>query len=215
MRCSIYQDRWDKRNYETYAEHYIRYASMASMLNPPLSEEDLVGAMVSIFLPEVQNGIICGNLKTTQEALAFLSKIQALEVTRQQHRRPRRDYEERDAKAKPSRGRTDDAANREDRDNAETRNVRRIRSPRDHTDSRRQSPRRFGRNRESSSWERSRWPERHSLKPRAQDFEPRANNREGVTNPPGRGQDPGHGDVLNAAGMYVMVCVRSHVRLCV
>ena len=33
--CSIYQDRWDRRNEETYAEHYIRYASMVSMLDPP------------------------------------------------------------------------------------------------------------------------------------------------------------------------------------
>jgi len=37
IRSSIYQDRWDKRSDETYAEHYIRYASMSSMLNPPMS----------------------------------------------------------------------------------------------------------------------------------------------------------------------------------
>jgi len=41
IRCSIYQDHWDRRSEETYAEHYIRFASMISMLDPPLSEEDL------------------------------------------------------------------------------------------------------------------------------------------------------------------------------
>ena len=95
-------------------------------------------------------------------------------------------------------GRTDDAANREGRGNPQTRNARYVRSQRDRTDSRRQSPRRFGRNGESSGWGRSRWQDRQSLNPRAQDFEPQTSNREGVTNPSGRGQDPGHGEALNA-----------------
>jgi hypothetical protein len=47
IRCSICQDRCDRRIDETCAEHYIRCASMVSMLDPPLSEEDLVGAMMS------------------------------------------------------------------------------------------------------------------------------------------------------------------------
>jgi hypothetical protein len=70
---------------ESYAENYIRYASQASMLNPPLSEEDLAGAMVGHFLPEIQNGMICANLKTTQDAIAHLGNMQALEVTRAEH----------------------------------------------------------------------------------------------------------------------------------
>jgi hypothetical protein len=44
-----------------HAEHYIFYAGMASMLNPPMSE-DLVGAMMGHFPPEVQNGMVYGNL---------------------------------------------------------------------------------------------------------------------------------------------------------
>jgi hypothetical protein len=47
IRCSSYQDRWDRQNDETYAEHYIRFASTASMLNPPLSDEYLFGAIIS------------------------------------------------------------------------------------------------------------------------------------------------------------------------
>jgi hypothetical protein len=71
------------------------------MLNPPLSEEDLAGAMVGHFPPEVQNGMICGNLKTTQDALAYLSNLQALEIMREHMRRPRRDYDERDTNTRP------------------------------------------------------------------------------------------------------------------
>jgi hypothetical protein len=57
--------------------------------------------MVGHFLPEVQNGMICGNLKTNQDALPYLGNMQALEITREQMRRPRRDYEERDANTRP------------------------------------------------------------------------------------------------------------------
>jgi hypothetical protein len=67
---------------ESYAEHYIRYASQASMLNPPLLEEDLAGAMVGHFPPEIQNGMICANLKKTQDAIAYLGNMQALKITR-------------------------------------------------------------------------------------------------------------------------------------
>jgi hypothetical protein len=86
IRCSIYKDRWDRQKNETYTEHYIQYASLASILNPPISEEDLAGGMVGHFPPEVQNDMICGNLKTTQDALAYLSNMQVLEIT--QHMRP-------------------------------------------------------------------------------------------------------------------------------
>jgi hypothetical protein len=66
------------------------------MLNPPLSEEYIAGAMVVHFPPEVQNGIICSNLKTTQNSLAYLSNMQALEVTREQMSSSRGEYDERD-----------------------------------------------------------------------------------------------------------------------
>jgi len=123
----------------------MRHASLTSILNLPLLEEDLVGAMIGHFSPEVQNGMVYGNLKITQEALAFLSKKQGLETTRLRHTRPRHDYDERDANPTPSRGRIVDAANRESRDNPQTRNARYVRSTVDHTEPRRQSPRRFGR----------------------------------------------------------------------
>ena len=181
-----------------HAEHYIRYASMSSMLNPPMSEEDLVGAMIGHFPPEVQNGMVCGNLKTTQDSLAFLGKMQGLENLRSQHGRPRREYDDRDANPKPWRGRIEEAANREGRGNPQTRNARYVRSQRDDTDSGRQSPRRFGRSGESSGWGRSRRQEQQSLNPRAQNFEPQTIRREGTTNPSGRGQDPRHGEALNA-----------------
>jgi hypothetical protein len=69
--------------------------------------------MISHFPPEVQNGMVCGNLKTTPDVLAFFSKMQGLETSQLQNPRPRREHDGREANPKPSRGGTVEAANRE------------------------------------------------------------------------------------------------------
>jgi len=128
--------------------------------------------------------------------------------------RQRHEFDENDTNSKPWRGRTGDAANRDVKGNPHSRNARYVRSQRDRADVRRQSPGNFGRNGEPSAWGRSRWQGRQSLDPRAQDFEPQTSDR-GVANPAARGQDTEHGNTLNAWRTYVMVGVRSYVRLCV
>jgi len=125
---------------------------MASILNPPLSEEDLVGAMRDHYPPEVQNGMVCGNLKKTQGASEFLSKKQGSQSTRSQPMRPRREYHENDTNLKPWRGRRGDAANRDGKGNTHTRYARYVRSQRDRADTRRQFAGLFGRNGEPSGW---------------------------------------------------------------
>ena len=75
--------------------HYIRYANLASTLDPPMTEMDL-SALTSHFEPKVQQGMICGNLKNFQDALAFLSKFQGLGESRESFRSPKRDYDRRD-----------------------------------------------------------------------------------------------------------------------
>jgi hypothetical protein len=111
----------ERNIYETLL--YIRCASLASLLNPPISEEDLTGAIVGHFPPKVENVMISANLKTTQDALAFLSNMQVLEITREQVRRSRREYDERHTNTRPPRGRINDSTNPENRDKPQTRNV--------------------------------------------------------------------------------------------
>jgi len=198
IRCSIYQDRWDRRMNESYTEHYIRYASQASMLNPPLLEEDLAGAMVGHYPPDIQNGMISANLKTTQEAIAYLGNMQALEITRGEHmRRPRREYEDREIYNRSTRGRVNDSSNHEHREVHQTRNVRYVQSTRNNSGMRNRSPRNVGRNRESNGWGSGRRPEQPSFNPRAQEFEPRTHNWEGMTNPSGAGQETRRDEDLN------------------
>ena len=44
-------------------EHYIRYANLASMLSPAMSDKDLLGAMKTRYEPRIQNCLISVNLK--------------------------------------------------------------------------------------------------------------------------------------------------------
>ena len=66
--CSIYKDCCDRRNEDmpnTICAMQVRHQYWSHL------SEDVVGATIGNFQPEVQNGMICGNLKTTQEVLAF------------------------------------------------------------------------------------------------------------------------------------------------
>jgi len=69
----VYQDRYNYRSGESLSEHYIRYANMVSMLSPAMSDQDLLGAMITHYDPRIQK--MSANLKSTQEALAFPTKV--------------------------------------------------------------------------------------------------------------------------------------------
>jgi hypothetical protein len=65
---------------EILSKHYVRYANMASILSPAMSDLDLLGAMITHYKPRIQNCLISANLKSTQEALAFLTKLQSWKI---------------------------------------------------------------------------------------------------------------------------------------
>jgi hypothetical protein len=76
---------------------------MASMLSPAMSDQDLLGAMVIHYEPRIQNCLISASLKSTQETLAFFTKLQSLENWGAQYRSARRDFESQDHNRRTSR----------------------------------------------------------------------------------------------------------------
>jgi hypothetical protein len=126
IRCRVYQDRYDYRSEESFSEHYIRYANMASMLSPAMSEQDLLGAMVTHYELKIQACLLSANVKSTQEALAVLTKLQSLENLKDQYRTPRRDFEHQDKTRRTPRGPPSDRiGNRRPNGNVQVRHVRR------------------------------------------------------------------------------------------
>jgi hypothetical protein len=64
-------------------DHYIRYANLASTLDPPMADTDLVSTLTPHFEPKIQQGLICRNFRNTQDSLVFLAKYQGLGENRE------------------------------------------------------------------------------------------------------------------------------------
>jgi hypothetical protein len=95
---------------------------MASTMNPPMSDLDLLSALTSHFEPRVQQGLICSSLQSTQDALAFLAKSDGLGDPKRTFRSPRREYDRRDTNRRPPR----DQDSGRDRDRGNGINVRHV-----------------------------------------------------------------------------------------
>jgi len=85
VRCRGYKDRYGYRLGESFSEPYIRYAKMASILSPAMSDQGLFGAMVTHYDPRIQACLISANVKSTQEVFAVLTKLQSLENLKDQY----------------------------------------------------------------------------------------------------------------------------------
>lgn len=128
IRSQIYLDKHFQNSGESYVDHYIRYANLASSLDPPMTDMDLLSALTSHYEPRVQQGLLCGNFKCTQEVLGYLSKMQGLNENSYNFKAPRRDYHCGDANRKPQLGSQPENRPRERGENV---NVRCVRRPND------------------------------------------------------------------------------------
>jgi hypothetical protein len=57
IRGQIYLDRHDPKSGESYVDNYIRYANLASSLDQPLQDTDLLSALTLHYKPNVQQGL--------------------------------------------------------------------------------------------------------------------------------------------------------------
>jgi hypothetical protein len=80
IRRLIYQDKFTMQNGESMMSHYLRYAKLVTNLQPAMLEEDLVGALTSHYPTVVQRSLISGNVKTTQDAINLLGKLDTLDA---------------------------------------------------------------------------------------------------------------------------------------
>jgi hypothetical protein len=69
-----------------------------------MTDMDLLSALTSHYEPRVQQGLLCSNIKCTQEVLGYLSKMQGLNENRDNFKAPRRNYPGGDANRRPQHG---------------------------------------------------------------------------------------------------------------
>jgi hypothetical protein len=123
VRCKIFQDKYDKNGEESLAAHYLRYVNLAANLYPPLSKFDLLGALTAHYPYEVQKCMISANLRSNQEALTLLGRLQAIDGERDPQKGDRSETRQADVRRRDYRPVGD---NRGENRREHTHNVRRI-----------------------------------------------------------------------------------------
>jgi hypothetical protein len=81
----------------------MRYADVDWQLIPPMPDQDLLSALISLYDHQLKRCLVSASLKTVQEALVFLSKLQTLEESKEAHRGQRQDPDNRDWNRRPPR----------------------------------------------------------------------------------------------------------------
>jgi hypothetical protein len=97
---SIYQDKFTRKYGESMTSHYFRHTNLAANIQPAMSEEDLVGAWTWHCPIAVQKSLINGNMKTTQDVIHLLGKLEGLEA-QDEYMKPRHNSDRQDANRRP------------------------------------------------------------------------------------------------------------------
>jgi hypothetical protein len=61
------------------ASHLLKYAVLGTSLQPPMSKLEVTEAVTSSYPPWVQKLFVTSNIKTIQDALGVLIKLEAIE----------------------------------------------------------------------------------------------------------------------------------------
>jgi hypothetical protein len=114
-RAQIYRCRYDKSTDGSMASHLLKYGVLGTSLQPPMSEQEIIEAITTSYPPWVQKLVVTSNLKTIQDALNVLDKLEAIEG---QYNHPQPRYN-------PNRAQARSDYNREDHKESRTHTVRR------------------------------------------------------------------------------------------
>ena len=79
VRCSIYQDKFKGNGDDSLSVHFLRYASIAANLTPKMSDLEVIDALCGHYPNYIQRALLSANIRTIQQALNFLSKLQIME----------------------------------------------------------------------------------------------------------------------------------------
>jgi hypothetical protein len=78
VRCSLYQDKFDPRSGISLSSHFLRYATMATYLEPRPTDVDVIEAVRHHFPVMVQRAMIGTQLRTVEQALDLLRRVELM-----------------------------------------------------------------------------------------------------------------------------------------
>jgi hypothetical protein len=79
VKCSIYQDKYDRQSDLSMSSHFRKFAVLASYLEPKLGDGELIDALRSHFPVYAQRAMLGANISTIQEAIDFLKRLEMVE----------------------------------------------------------------------------------------------------------------------------------------
>jgi hypothetical protein len=79
IKCSIYQDKYDRRSNMSLSAHFLKYAIVTTYLQPKLSEVEIVEAIRFHYPTHIQRMLLTIPSKNISEMLNLLKRIEAME----------------------------------------------------------------------------------------------------------------------------------------
>jgi hypothetical protein len=79
VKCSLYQDKYNKQSNLSLSAHFLKYATMASYLDPKLSDIEIIEAIRYHYPLNIQRAMLNIQMKTISEALDLLKGIEVME----------------------------------------------------------------------------------------------------------------------------------------
>jgi len=86
IKCSIYQDRYQRGSDLSMSEHFLKYAVLASYLEPKMSDVEFMDAIKFHYPTYVQNSLATAQLTSIQDGLDLLKRLEGI-ATREDMRR--------------------------------------------------------------------------------------------------------------------------------
>jgi hypothetical protein len=76
---SIYQEKYDRQSNLSMSDYFLKYAELALYLEPKLGDGELMDALRSHFLFYAQRAMLGANIRSIQEAIEFLKRLEIVE----------------------------------------------------------------------------------------------------------------------------------------
>jgi hypothetical protein len=79
IKCSLYQSKYDPSAGLSLSAHFLKYVTMASCLEPTLSDYEVIEAVRCHYPAEIQKLLVTTKMNTVTEALEVLKRLEMLE----------------------------------------------------------------------------------------------------------------------------------------
>jgi hypothetical protein len=94
VKCSLYQDKYNKQSNLSLSAHFFKYATMASYLDPKPSDTEIIEAIRYHYPLNVQRAMLNIQIRTISEALDQLKRIELVETREQYNKSQSRRFEQ-------------------------------------------------------------------------------------------------------------------------